>query len=83
MVRHEGPGIHRQVPLPAQRGESGHEIGPVGVLPKDLGALDAPAPDVVEGVWPKVPDAVRKGIEPGLSRHAGMLRRRPPNVKAL
>ena len=32
---------------------------------------------------PKVPDAVRKGIEPGLSRHGGMLRPRPPTVNAL
>jgi len=32
---------------------------------------------------PKIPDAVRKGIEPGLSRHAGMLPLHPPKVNAL
>jgi hypothetical protein len=35
------------MPIPAQRGEPGNEIVPIGVILKDLGGLDAPAHDVV------------------------------------
>lgn len=47
--RQQGPGLHDQMPVPAQRGEPGHELVPVGVIVEDLGSVDAPAHDVVQG----------------------------------
>ena len=48
-VRHAGPGVPDQVALLAQGGEPGHDVGPGGVRRKALGALEAPAHDVVQG----------------------------------
>lgn len=45
--RQQGPGLYAQLPVPAQRGEPGHELVPVGVILEDLGSLDTPAHDVV------------------------------------
>ena len=47
VVRQQGPGLHAQLPVPAQRGDPGHELGPVGVIGEARGARDAPAHAVV------------------------------------
>jgi len=61
VARHEGPGVHDQVSLLAQRSKPVDEVVPVGVSVKDLGALNAPADDMLQGPG---------GIQAGVSRRA-------------
>ena len=62
MVRKQGPGVDRPGALLCESREAGHEIAAVGVGAEDLGALNSPHHDVMEGV---------RGIEAGLARHEG------------
>ena len=47
--------------LLAQRGQPLHEVGPVGVRGEDLGTLNAPAHDMVQGP---------RGIQAGTTGHS-------------
>jgi hypothetical protein len=62
VVRHEGPGIHDQIPAPAQGRKPAHEVLPVSVVLEDFGSLVSSPHDVVQGT---------RGIQPWLSGHAG------------
>jgi len=69
MVREQGPGVDRPGPLLRQPGHASEEVGAVVIVAEDRGAFDSPHHHVMEGVRPKVPDAVRKRIQTGLAKH--------------
>ena len=47
VVRHQGPGIHDQAPVPAQNCEPVHKIVAICVPVEYLSSFDAPAHDMV------------------------------------
>jgi hypothetical protein len=69
VVRQQGPGVDGERPTLRQRAETGPEVRTVRVLPEDGTPLESPHHHMVEGVRPKVPDAVRKGIQASLTGH--------------
>jgi hypothetical protein len=60
MVREAGPGVDGESARLHERGQAGHEVGAVGIIPEDGGALDSPHHHVVEGL---------RRIEAGLAGH--------------
>jgi hypothetical protein len=46
LVRHEHPGIHDHIPVPAPLREPAHEIVPVDVILEYFGSVDAPPPHI-------------------------------------
>jgi hypothetical protein len=63
VIGEERPSVHRQGSRLRQRGQTGDEVGPIGVVPKEAGPFYAPHHHVVEDV---------QGVETRLAWHGSV-----------